>query len=124
MNTPGQNDGVVKAWLDGVQVMQLDNIRFRDTANLQIDSMYFSTFFGGGSPIWATTKDEVAFFDDFEITVIRSLGDNQDNAVDFLDISPFIGLLSNGIYQAEGDLDGSGAVDFLDISPFISLPSQ
>ena len=28
MNTPGQHDGVVKAWLDGVQVLDLDDIRF------------------------------------------------------------------------------------------------
>lgn len=70
MNTPGQNDGVIKAWLDGEQVLSVDNIRFRDVASLQIDQMYFSTFFGGGSSDWATSKDEIAFFDDFRITAV------------------------------------------------------
>ena len=52
------------------------------------------------------------------------LGDvNLDGTVDFLDISPFIALLSNGDYQAEADCDQSGAVGFLDISPFISILS-
>ena len=48
---------------------------------------------------------------------------NQDGAVDFLDISPFIGILSVGGVQAEADIDGSGAVNFLDISPFIEILS-
>ena len=53
------------------------------------------------------------------------LGDaNQDGAVDFLDISPFIALLSNGDFLAEADIDGSGVVDFLDIGPFIALLSS
>ena len=53
------------------------------------------------------------------------LGDvNQDMVVDFLDIGPFIELLSTGGFLAEGDIDGSGAVDFLDIGPFIGLLSQ
>ena len=50
------------------------------------------------------------------------LGDvNQDGDVNFLDISPFINVLSTGEYQIEADVDQSGAVDFLDISPFIEI---
>lgn len=70
MNTPGQNDGVITVWLDGEKVLDVNNVRFRDVATLQIDQMYFSTFFGGGSDIWATSKDEVAYFDDFRITAV------------------------------------------------------
>ena len=52
------------------------------------------------------------------------LGDvNLDGVVDFLDISPFIALLSNGGFQEEADLDLNGSVDFLDISPFIAALS-
>lgn len=48
------------------------------------------------------------------------LGDvNRDTTVDFLDISPFITLLFNGMFQAEADINQDGSVDFLDISPFI-----
>ncbi len=52
------------------------------------------------------------------------LGDvNQDGAVSFLDISPFIGLLSANGFLEEADVNQDGAVNFLDISPFIDLLS-
>jgi len=48
------------------------------------------------------------------------LGDvNQDGFITFLDISPFIGLLSSGEFLFEADMDQNGVVNFLDISPFI-----
>ena len=57
-------------------------------------------------------------------TPIGELGDvNLDGAVDFSDISPFITLLSSGVFQAEADLDESGVVDFADIAPFIEALS-
>jgi len=50
------------------------------------------------------------------------LGDvNRDRSVDFLDISPFIGLLSSGEHQAEADINQDGDVNFLDVSPFIVI---
>ena len=53
------------------------------------------------------------------------LGDvNRDGSIDFLDISPFIVLLSTNEFQEEADIDGNGAVDFLDISPFVVLLSS
>ena len=53
------------------------------------------------------------------------LGDlNLDGIVNFLDISPFIQVLTSGDFQAEGDIDKSGTVDFLDISGFIGLLSS
>lgn len=53
------------------------------------------------------------------------LGDvNQDGTVNFLDISPFIGILSVGGFQCEADCDGSGIINFLDISPFITILSS
>lgn len=55
---------------------------------------------------------------DFPISIL--LGDvNRDNVVNFLDISPFITVLTNGGSQAEADLNGDGIVNFLDIAPFI-----
>ena len=49
---------------------------------------------------------------------------NLNGVVDFFDISPFIELLSNGEFQAEGDFDGDGVVGFLDISGFIAALSN
>ena len=50
------------------------------------------------------------------------LGDvNLDGVVNFLDIAPFIEVLSSGTYQAEADCDCSTIVDFADIPAFIEL---
>ena len=54
------------------------------------------------------------------ITVV--LGDaNCDGMVDFLDIAPFISLLSNSEFKAQADIDTDGEVTFLDIAPFIQI---
>ena len=68
----------------------------------------------------------VSFLDISPFIAVLSAGDyqfeadvNRDGVVDFLDISPFIGILSAGGFQAEADLNEDGIVSFLDISPFI-----
>jgi len=68
MNTPKKNDGVMQAWLDGVLVLDKHNMHFRDVNTFAIDLLYFSTFFGGSTQEWATSKDEEILFDDFKIS--------------------------------------------------------
>ena len=69
------------------------------------------------------------FAPDMTLTVtlgsaVPVLGDvNRDGATNFLDISPFIAVLSSGGFQVEADIDQSGSVNFLDISPFIGILS-
>ena len=54
--------------------------------------------------------------------VLSIVGDvNGDQVVNFLDISPFIALLSSGDFQDEADINQDESVNFLDISPFIIL---
>lgn len=68
MNTPSVRDGILQIWLDGQLVLDQNDLEYRKTADLQIDQLFFSTFFGGNSSGWATSQDEVIFFDDFKIT--------------------------------------------------------
>lgn len=70
MNTPGQRDGIQQIWLDGRLVHTETNLQYRNTADLKIDRMFFSTFFGGGE-VWRSSKEEFAFFDDFKMTIPR-----------------------------------------------------
>ena len=49
LNTPGLNDGVVKAWVDGRLVTEIDGIRFRDTAQLKIETIWFDFYHGGAA---------------------------------------------------------------------------
>ena len=59
------------------------------------------------------------------VTLSSIVGDvNLDGVVDFLDISPFIAVLSAGAFQDEADIDRNGDVNFLDIAPFIGILSE
>jgi len=50
------------------------------------------------------------------------LGDvDLNGTVEFLDIQPFIGILSSSSFQCEADCDEDGMVTFLDIQPFIQI---
>ena len=61
----------------------------------------------------------------FEVGSSLLLGDvNMDGVVNFLDISPFIGLLSTQQFQSEADINEDSVINFLDISPFIILLSS
>jgi len=65
----GNRDGELKIWLDDKLVLDCTNIRFRDVPELAVDSLIFSTFFGGNTPeSSAHPHDEYIYFDDFLIT--------------------------------------------------------
>lgn len=68
-STQGNRDGELKIWLDDKLVVDCNNIRFRDVPELAIDSLIFSTFFGGNTPeSSAHPHDETIYFDDFLIS--------------------------------------------------------
>lgn len=65
MNTPGQADGILEAWVDGELVFRDTNRVWRNAgATFGIDALYFSTFFGGSDASWAPSTDQVIDFDD------------------------------------------------------------
>jgi hypothetical protein len=68
LNTPGHPDGTVTVWLNGDQVFDQSGLVFRGSPDLHIDGLFFSTFFGGGDPSWATPHDQYADFTGFELT--------------------------------------------------------
>ncbi|MCK4616352.1 MAG: hypothetical protein KAT50_05720 [Pirellulales bacterium] len=70
INTPGKNNGTLRAFFDGKVVLDIDDLRFRDTNDFAIDGFLLSTFFGGGDASWQTTAEEILFFDNFRISKI------------------------------------------------------
>ena len=87
-----------------------------------------NTFFnlnGAGSDIQTLDNEQLALnIFEFITTPGTLLGDvNTDGVVDFLDIQPFIDLLSSETFQAQADIDGNGIVNFFDISGFIAILS-
>ena len=81
-----------------------------------------SVFIQEGSSNSGVTTSDLHILD-FNITDTSILlGDvNLDGNVNFLDISPFIALLSADIYQIEADIDQNDSVDFLDILSLIHI---
>ena len=104
---------------------------------------YFGNGAGGNTPPFSghgaqrvTVEDGSATFEFYEyenpaepvdtLTIASPilLGDvNQDGAINFLDISTFIGILTMNEFLDNADLNRDGMVNFLDISPFIRLLS-
>ena len=68
MNTPGLADGRIRSWFDGVMVLDREKLSFREVDHFAIDTLYFSTFFGGSSAEWAPLRDEHIDFDEIIIS--------------------------------------------------------
>lgn len=68
LNTPGEFDGSVKVLLDGEQVLHSENLEFRTVGSLKIEGVFFSTFFGGSDPTWATPRTGHADFAAFAVS--------------------------------------------------------
>jgi hypothetical protein len=62
LNTPGTADGRVTVWQDGRLVLDKGGLQFRTVPQLQIDGVFFSTFFGGDDSSWASPVDQHADF--------------------------------------------------------------
>jgi hypothetical protein len=67
VGTPGKDDGKLKVWIDGVERVDIADMRFWDVKNEygQIGGICFSTFHGGNNYDWAPRKDSYAQFDGF-----------------------------------------------------------
>ena len=63
-----KDNGFVREWLDGVQVLDLQKLKLRDKDSVFIDEIKMDTFFGGSSDDWAPTTDQYAYFDHFAVS--------------------------------------------------------
>ena len=50
MNTPGEKDGVLRAWVDGELAFEKTDIRFRHIKSLKIEEIWMNVYHGGTSP--------------------------------------------------------------------------
>ncbi len=71
LNQPGKSNGRMTVWIDGTPVVDECDLRFRDIPGLKIDGIFFSTFFGGNEPDWASRKDTHADFADVRLSRIK-----------------------------------------------------
>ena len=68
LNTPDGEDGRITVWQDDRLVLDRGGLEFRSTDQLRIDGLFFSTFFGGDDPSWASPVDQQVDFAEFTLT--------------------------------------------------------
>jgi hypothetical protein len=68
LNTPDEEDGRISVWQDDRLVLDRGELEFRTTEGLQIDGLFFSTFFGGNDSSWASPVDQHVDFAEFTLT--------------------------------------------------------
>jgi hypothetical protein len=68
LNQPGKSNGIIQVWVNNQEVLNIGNVLFRKSENLQIEGIFFSTFFGGSDSSWATPKDVYIDFTGFSIS--------------------------------------------------------
>lgn len=67
INALDRPDALIEVWIDEKKVLNLTGIRLRLQDLGQIDSFFFSTFFGGNTPEWGPLNDCKSYFDNFRI---------------------------------------------------------
>lgn len=65
MNTPGENDGILRAWVDGKPAFEKTDVRMRDVATLKIETIWFNVYHGGSA---AAATDHHLYIDDIVIS--------------------------------------------------------
>ncbi|NEQ54679.1 MAG: hypothetical protein F6K11_31890 [Leptolyngbya sp. SIO3F4] len=68
LNTPNLADGELRLWVNDNLVLEQTELLFRTVDSLKIDGIFFSTFFGGGDPSWATPQDTYVDFANFSVS--------------------------------------------------------
>ena len=65
MNTAGANDGVLRAWVDGVNVFDKSDVRMRDVDSLKIEMIWLNLYHGGK---WTAETPDHLYIDDVVIS--------------------------------------------------------
>jgi hypothetical protein len=64
MNTPGQNDGILRAWIDGRLAFEKADVRMRNVEALKIETVWVNVYLGG---TWTSESDHHLYIDNVVI---------------------------------------------------------
>jgi len=115
--------------IDGEEV---NTLAFGQTVTINQRDVVLTGTLANGDPFSFDLNDSApSFLDHFvhrnatlTVTLVELvvLGDSDQNgAVNFQDILPFIGFLTSDMYLEQADCNQDGFVNFSDIGPFISI---
>lgn len=68
LNTPGKNDGILRAWVDGRLAFEKEDICFRTDRNLRIEEVWLNVYHGGQA---TAAHDYHLYIDDLVISEMR-----------------------------------------------------
>ena len=62
LNTPGRNDGVLRAWIDEDRVCEYTSLKFRNDGygDIKLSNYWFDFYYGGS---WTSPSDNRVYFD-------------------------------------------------------------
>ena len=75
LNTPGEKNGIMRAWVDGKLAHEKTNMRFRHVDSLKIEKIWMNIYHGGMTPV---AQDSHAFIDNV-VVAKRYIGPMVDN---------------------------------------------
>ncbi|TFK75432.1 polysaccharide lyase family 14 protein [Pluteus cervinus] len=64
---PNVANGNVRLFFNDIQALSTGDLQFRSASSLSINGMYFSTFFGGDDPSWATPQTTHTYFRNLQL---------------------------------------------------------
>lgn len=64
MNTPEQNDGILRGWVDGEPAYEKTNLMYRKTSDLKIETIWLNVYHGG---LDVAPSDQVLFIDNIVV---------------------------------------------------------
>lgn len=118
----GNNDGILRGWVNGKPAFERTNIDFRDTYDLAVQMIWFNVYVGG---TWTAPQDMDVYFDNMVIArdyigPMAVPGDaNGDFDVDSVDLAT-LGVswdpAGTNLQWDDGDFDGDGDVDAVDLA--------
>lgn len=68
LNSPGENDGILRAWVDDRLVFEKTDVRMRDIDRLKIENVWINVYYGG---TWKAHQDYHLYIDDVTISRTR-----------------------------------------------------
>ncbi|MBD2779837.1 polysaccharide lyase [Xenorhabdus szentirmaii] len=73
LNNIGKRDGVYAQYIDGKEILRLNNLKLRNENNVFIDAIKWSSFFGGSTLDWAPPMEQYAYFDNFIVSLEKPI---------------------------------------------------
>ncbi|KAI8341292.1 hypothetical protein BC941DRAFT_416456 [Chlamydoabsidia padenii] len=69
INNASSSNGILRVWQDGNVVIDQSQLQYRTTNAVAASSLFFSTFFGGGDPTYATNVDTYTYYKNIQFSV-------------------------------------------------------